>query len=229
VTPFIAYIDAFVEDILQDSTKHIHDIHENTEIHLYYLTRRVDDFLLLLPALRKIHDHPLLQRHIRLHLHLTTVDAKALENNAVFLFRWAIQLQNQLLRSRMNQNNLALPIAWLYKKPLDLLGLRYLADSGEVSNDEDLLTDAEQLANEQDFERMVSDNKKGFERQNVDGEVKYSKRRKSSSKSRRSINISHDDLRDHDAMGGQCMHAMAFGRPDFGFEVITIFCFLMTI
>ena len=94
-----------------------------------------------------------------------------------------------------------------------------MADSGEVSNDEALLTDAEQLANEQDFERMVSDNRKGFERQNVDGEVKYSKRRKSSSKSRRSINITHDDFQDHDDMGGQCMHAMAFGRPDFGFEV----------
>ena len=129
VTPFIAILDGVIELIVQggNSTNSKSFVHPNTQIHLYWMTRRVDDFLLALPAFKKIQAHPVLQNHIFLHLHVTALPPNSLDSTSVFLFRWGIKLNNELLRSKIVASDHPVPLPWLYKQPQDLLGLRYLA------------------------------------------------------------------------------------------------------
>jgi len=125
ITPFIAMLDAMIEDITNPRRKRY--LHPDTEVHLYWMTRRVDDFLLALPAFRQIQESKVLQKHIFLHLHLTGLE-KPSDDNAVFLLRWGIELHNQMLRNQLEKSIYAVPMPWLYPKPCDLMGLRYLAE-----------------------------------------------------------------------------------------------------
>jgi len=143
VTPFIAMLDGVIEEILDDQTR---EMHPDTQIHLYWMTRRVDDFLLALPALRKIADSEALQKHIKMHLHLTSLPEGSMDNNAVFLFRWGITLHNQQLRQRLHNSELPVPVPWLYPKPLDMLGLRYLVEAGKCDDPNEVIPDPADIA-----------------------------------------------------------------------------------
>ena len=129
ITPFIAMIDAVIEAIELEREDRM--LHPDTQIHLYWMTRRADDFLLMLPAFQRMQANKKILKHMYLHLHLTRLDADMEANNCAFMFRWGVQLHNELLRAHLHENDHRVPFCWLYKKPLDILGLRYLATNEE--------------------------------------------------------------------------------------------------